>query len=267
MPRIKVLVSRLLLAFGYSINAKSKKRLLADLLKSPEGMNLSIARTRAIYKASKSQLGQDFLALIAGGVSSPGYFVEFGAADGVALSNSYLLENLFGWTGVLCEPSRSWHQDLKKNRRCTVDTRCVYSKSGQQISFTENYIGELSGITEFTGSDHHGIINKTTDSYQVETISLLDLLSHHKAPKHVDFLSVDTEGSEFEILNAFDFSKYSFGAICVEHNFTPNRSKVKTLLLANGYRQVYPELSDFDDWFVLETNPNFPKLGLGSSLN
>jgi hypothetical protein len=134
----------------------------------------------------------------------------------------------------------------------------VYSRTGEKISFSENYIGELSGITEFTGNDHHGLLDRTTTSYQVETISLLDLLKDHNAPEHIEFLSVDTEGSEFEILSAFDFSQYTFGAICVEHNYLENRPKVKQLLLANGYRQVYPELSDFDDWFVLSTNQNIP---------
>jgi len=258
MPKLKNLVSRMLLAFGYSINSKSKKKLLSDIVLSPGGKALTIAKTRSTYRASKSQLGQDFLALLSGGVSKPGFFVEFGAADGVALSNSYLLEKEFGWSGILCEPSRSWHEDLRKNRTCVVDTRCVYSRSGEQIGFSENYIGELSGITEFTGDDHHGLIDRTTDSYQVETISLLDLLKAHDAPKHIDFMSVDTEGSEFEILNAFDFSQYSFGAIAVEHNYTPTREKVKALLLSKGYRQVYPELSDFDDWFVQATNQDIP---------
>ena len=198
------------------------------------------------------------MALLSGGVSKPGFFVEFGAADGVSLSNSYLLEKEFGWKGILCEPSRSWHEELKKNRSCAVDTRCVYSRTGEKISFSENYIGELSGITEFTGDDHRGLIDRTTSSYQVETISLIDLLKHYNAPQHIDFMSVDTEGSEFEILNAFDFSQYSIGAIAVEHNYTPTREKVKELLLSKGYRQVYPELSDFDDWFVLETNQSIP---------
>jgi len=251
MPRLKNFVSSILLAFGYSINSKSKKKLLGDLIRLPEGVGLSPVEARKIYKSSKSQLGQDLLALIGSGAKRNGFFVEFGAADGVALSNSYLLEKEFGWNGILCEPSRSWHDDLKRNRSCIVDTRCVYSKTGEQIGFSENYIGELSGITEFTGGDHHGLINKTITSYQVETISLLDLLRSHNAPKHIEFLSVDTEGSEFEILNAFEFSRYSFGAICVEHNYLENRSKVKSLLEANGYRQVYPELSEFDDWYVL----------------
>jgi FkbM family methyltransferase len=252
MPRLKDLVAAVLLTFGYSINSKSKKKLLADLLNSDAGKDISIAKTRAAYRSSKSQLGQDFLALMAGGVSKPGFFVEFGAADGVSLSNSYLLEKEFGWSGILCEPGRNWHQALKKNRTCVVDFRCVYSKTGEQISFSENYLGELSGITEFTNEVEGGILNKTTSSYQVETISLLDLLVSHNAPKHIDFLSVDTEGSEFEILNAFDFSRYTFGAISVEHNYTATRPKVKALLESKGYRQVYPELSEFDDWFVLD---------------
>ena len=254
MTRLKNFVSSILLAFGYSINSKSKKKLLSDLVRLPGGKGLSAVDARKTYKSSKSQLGQDLLALIGSGAKKNGFFVEFGAADGVALSNSFLLEKEFGWSGILCEPSRSWHEDLKKNRSCTIEFRCVYSRTGEQIGFSENYIGELSGITEFTGDDHHGLINRTTDSYQVETISLLDLLTQHNAPKHVDFLSVDTEGSEFEILNAFDFSKYSFGTICVEHNYLENRPKVKALLEANGYRQVYPELSEYDDWFVPKAN-------------
>jgi FkbM family methyltransferase len=258
MPRLKNFVSSVLLALGYSINSKSKKKLLGDLIRLPVGVGLSAVEARKAYKSSKSQLGQDLLALIGSGAKDKGFFVEFGSADGVALSNSYLLEKEFCWSGILCEPSRSWHEDLKRNRSCIVDTRCVYSRTGEQISFSENYIGELSGITEFNGDGHHGILDRTTTSYQVETISLLDLLKHHNAPKHIEFLSVDTEGSEFEILNAFDFSQYSFGAICVEHNYLANRSKVKDLLVSNGYRQVYPELSDFDDWFVLKTNQNIP---------
>jgi FkbM family methyltransferase len=258
MPRLKNFVSSILLAFGYSINSKSKKKLLGDLIRLPQGVGLSAVEARKVFGSSKSQLGQDLLALISSGTGKPGFFVEFGSADGVALSNSFLLEKELGWAGILCEPSRSWHEDLKRNRSCVVDTRCVYSRTGEKISFSENYIGELSGITEFTGNDHHGLLDRTTTSYQVETISLLDLLKHHNAPGHIEFLSVDTEGSECEILNAFDFSQYTFGAICVEHNYLENRPKVKQLLVANGYRQVYPELSDFDDWFVLATNQNIP---------
>jgi hypothetical protein len=84
----------------------------------------------------------------------------------------------------------------------------------------------------------------------VETISLLDLLKVHNAPRFIDFLSIDTEGSEFEILKNFDFESYSFGSICVEHNFGETREQINTLLLANDYVQVHGDLSDFDDWYI-----------------
>jgi FkbM family methyltransferase len=187
-------------------------------------------------------------------LKNPGFFVEFGAADGAALSNSHILEKHFGWSGILCEPSKSWHPALKKNRSCTIDTRCVYSASGQKISFSENYLGELSAITEYAEPNSHGLLKRTTYSYEVETISLQDLLVSHGAPKYIEFLSIDTEGSEFEILKNFDFQSYRFGAICVEHNYADTREKINGLLLANGYQQVHADLSDFDDWYVQSTN-------------
>jgi hypothetical protein len=84
----------------------------------------------------------------------------------------------------------------------------------------------------------------------VSTISLNDLLSKHNAPKHIDYLSIDTEGSEFEILNSFDFSSHSFGVVTVEHNFTPVRQKIFELLSGHGYTRQFENLSKFDDWYV-----------------
>jgi hypothetical protein len=122
------------------------------------------------------------------------------------------------------------------------------------VNFLETDIGELSTIESFGEDDEHSGAREARQSYGVLTVSLLDLLIFHDAPKNIDFLSIDTEGSEFEILDAFDFSQYSFGAIAVEHNYSATRERVRDLLLSHGYRQVYPELSDFDDWFVPETN-------------
>ena len=252
MPIIKELAAKVLLALGYSISTKTKKTLIQRIRKSGQG--ITKAQEKRLLRHSKSQLGQDILALAVTGVDSPGFFVEFGAADGVALSNSHILEKQFGWSGILCEPSKSWHQALRRNRDCTIDTRCVYSASGQKISFSENYLGELSAITQYAEPNSHGLLKRTTSSYEVDTISLQDLLVSLDAPKYIEFLSIDTEGSEFEILKTFDFQSYQFGAICVEHNFADTREKINNLLLANGYQQVHADLSDFDDWYIQSTN-------------
>ncbi len=66
-------------------------------------------------------------------------------------------------------------------------------------------------------------------------------------------MSMDTEGSELEILNSFDFQKYTFGLIDVEHNYTePKRSEIKKLLEANGY--LYKGENNWDDMYVWANN-------------
>jgi len=63
-------------------------------------------------------------------------------------------------------------------------------------------------------------------------------------------LSVDTEGSEFEILSNFPFNEYRFNFISIEHNYGPNRDLLINLMKKNGYKQILKGLSKWDDWFV-----------------
>jgi FkbM family methyltransferase len=227
-----------------------KQRLNWILDNSPSGILFSTQIKDYVFQNFRSQLGQDVLALSVTGPERKGFFVEFGATNGIDLSNTHLLETGFGWTGILSEPARRWHKTLDKNRMSSIDKRCVYSSSGERLEFLETKVPELSTLSTFGSLDEHASARSTGKSYSVETVSLMDLLAFHDAPARIDFLSIDTEGSEFEILNAFDFSKYSFGLICVEHNFTQNRTKIYELLAGHGYRRVHENLSDFDDWYI-----------------
>lgn len=128
--------------------------------------------------------------------------------------------------------------------------RCVWEKSGEQLSFFEVDDGELSTIASFKDSDTHSESRKKGVEYGVPTISLGDLLAEHNAPDQIDYLSVDTEGSEFYILSALDFSKYQFKVITVEHNYTDTREKVYELLTKNGYIRILEGFSQWDDWYV-----------------
>ena len=89
------------------------------------------------------------------------------------------------------------------------------------------------------------------EEVSVQSISLNDLLIEAAAPAEIDYLSVDTEGSELEILGAFDFGRWEIKAITVEHNRTPLREEIRLLLTRHGYRRVWPEITRFDDWYVL----------------
>ena len=205
------------------------------------------------YNDSKAQLLQDLFVLYSLSEKRDGFFVEFGATDGMTLSNTYLLEARYGWTGILSEPARSWHADLKNNRRCAIDFRCVTGASGQSVLFNETPDGVFSTIDSFSGNDIYARERSAGERYEVETVSLNDLLREHGAPGHFDYLSIDTEGSELLILQSMDFAKYTPRIITVEHNFVGSkRSAIESLLGSKGYSKRFAQFSSFDDWYVLQ---------------
>ena len=198
----------------------------------------------------KSQIGQDVFALFALNWKRYGFFVEIGATNGIELSNTYLLEKDFGWTGILAEPAKVWHDDLKKNRTAAIDFDCVWRETGQKLGFTVSAVAEFSTLTDFAGKDAHTQVRIGGDTYEVNTVSLSDLLVRHNAPHNIDYLSIDTEGSEFDILETFDFNRHRISVITCEHNFSPQREKIHQLLVRNGFSRVYEGFSRWDDWFV-----------------
>jgi hypothetical protein len=109
---------------------------------------------------------------------------------------------------------------------------------------------EYSTLDSYSNSDHHQSVRNQGKRYSVETVSLEELLSFYDAPRNISYLSIDTEGSEYSILQAFDFSKFTFDLITVEHNFTESRLRIKNLLNENGYIRILDEYSEWDDWYV-----------------
>ena len=202
------------------------------------------------FNSAHAQIFQDLFVLFITNEKRGGYFVEFGATNGVTLSNSYLLEKSFGWNGILAEPARCWHAELRANRNCKIETNCVWGKSSERLEFNEVSAQELSTINVFSESDGRSLERKNGNVYLVETISLNELLEKHGAPHEIDYLSIDTEGSELTILSNFDFSKYKIHIITVEHNFTKEREKIHDLLRVNGYKRVLEKFSNWDDWYV-----------------
>lgn len=203
---------------------------------------------------SKSQLKQDIFVYLELNKKKNGFFVDFGATDGIALSNSYMLEQNFGWKGILAEPALVWHQQLKINRpNSQIETLCVWRETGAKLTFNQTNIPEFSTINEHSSNDQHKNSRINGKKYEVYTISLLDLLKKHNAPQLIDYLSIDTEGSELEILEAFfrDNNYYKIKIITCEHNLTPNRNKIYELLTKHGYQRKYEFVSAWDDFYVL----------------
>jgi len=208
----------------------------------------------ALLQKSHAQLRQDIFVLSELNYKKNGYFVEFGATNGLDLSNTYLLETQYNWTGILAEPAIRWHAELSKNRTAKIDKRCVWRYTGETLIFNETDSPELSTLDSFSSCDGHAQAREGGKKYSVKTVSLEDLLTENHAPNFIDYLSIDTEGSEFDILENFDFQRYKFRVITCEHNYSPMREKLSALFQKNGYQKKYENVSKFDDWWVLKQN-------------
>lgn len=163
-------------------------------------------------------------------------------------SNSYRLERDHEWLGIAVEPSRQF-EALKLNRKCCCLQTCISDKV-ETVTFVEDYLhGEhnhFSGIQKY--ADCHPQQGKHTS---MSTETLAQVLRSQGAPKTIEYLSIDTEGSELMILSVFPFDEYMFRCITVEHNFVePKRTQLHDLLVRNGYHRIELSATQWDDWYV-----------------
>jgi len=183
-------------------------------------------------------------------IGNKGYFVEAGAHDGIGDSTTYCLEQA-GWTGICVEPSMAC-AGIYRNRKCYVSQCALWHEKGE-VEFRQvkgNQI-ELSGIEgEFTDN----ACNRDSfeyDLFKVQTKTLTGLLDDFKAPNLIDYLSLDTEGTELKILRAHDFTRYNFKYMSVEHNGNKEKYFDTRSFLSNwGYDLICP--NEIEDWFKYE---------------
>lgn len=189
-----------------------------------------------------SQLGQDKWAHELYGDLRGGYFVEVGAYNGIKISNTYFLEKELEWNGICVEPLPGIFEELKSNRTCICENVCAASTYGL-VHFKCR--GKGSMIVD------QGSRGKVVTR---EAKTLEQILDQNNAPKYIEYLSLDTEGNELDILQVFPFDKYEFGAMTIEHNahvsqeHQDRRDLMVVLLTSKGY--VRSREVSCDDWYV-----------------
>ena len=239
-------INALIQAFEQNTFIESNKNLLLNFINSIRDK-----------KDIKSQLYQDMFASFIVGDKFDKTFFEFGATNGIDLSNSYTLERYLNWKGVLSEPSPQWHNELKKNRPYTnIISECIWSESNKELNFFESDVGVLSSLDNFKESDKISMPGNTQARVKngkniiVKTISLNDAIEEQFNSKSPSYISIDTEGSEYEILKNFNFKKYRPLVFTIEHNFTELQLKIDELMFLNNYIRVFKSLTAFDAWYV-----------------
>lgn len=185
-----------------------------------------------------SQAGQDKWVIEQTDHKTNGFFVDIGAYDGIESSNTLTLEKYYDWNGICIEPNSSAFLSLDEIR-----------KSQNFLCACRDY----NGFCQFIGDRVIG------SKGGCECFLLEDLLQKANAPYDIDYVSLDVEGLEYEILNSFDFTKRNIKLWTIEHNLYLGddtlKKQVKEIMINNGYELAVENVTHngidpFEDWYI-----------------
>jgi FkbM family methyltransferase len=190
-----------------------------------------------------SQINQDRIVDFTLSRKAKGVFLDIGAHDGITFSNTYFFEKERAWTGICIEPNPTVFQKLIANRHCICENCAIAAEEKQLVYRKVNgqyFLEMLGGILEFMDTEHIERIDKAVAIHaecSIEDIPVeckrLDTLLNQHSVNEIDYLSLDTEGAEYEILQSLNFDKFNIRLMSVEHN---KDSQVRNLLKSKGYR-------------------------------
>lgn len=206
----------------------------ADVFPPNIGNFRAMVRALAEYKAAglrsrygpklhfTAQDGEDLLLAQFFGYKPTGYFIEIGAYDGFYLSNSYFFEQI-GWRGLLVEPLPNQAAACKVNRPGSVVVQAALGSHGGQVTLTE-LVGEDALETLSYVGNPAGAVGKAqrladkTRTHQVPLRTFEDVAQEAglRPGQAIDFISIDCEGMDFEILQSIDLAKWQPHLLIIE---------------------------------------------------
>ena len=161
-----------------------------------------------------------------------GYLIDIAAACPVSGSLSFKLLDSYDWFGILVEPSIVHKENIEK---CYGDVDRVDFYAGaihrtmKSVTLSE-YDGQGVGCSNiFDKHPHSGIPGNRR--YAVPAITIMDLLKKYDAPTDIDFMNLDIEGAEPEVLEDLDFTKYNVRLLCIENGII-----YKDFMESKGYK-------------------------------
>jgi FkbM family methyltransferase len=185
-----------------------------------------------------SQCGEDFLLWKLFGDQRSGYFIDVGAFDGILFSNTYSFE-LSGWRGICIEPHRTYFPYCEAARRQSIclNLACIGDPSAPEATFFEEDLGLLSGILPGRKAElkqayaRRGRVFPGFNETRLPARTLDSILSEYlPAGTPIDFISIDVEGSELDVLRGFDVQKYRPKVMIIEANTPAKRQALSSYM-------------------------------------
>jgi FkbM family methyltransferase len=185
-----------------------------------------------------------------------GFFIEAGAVDGFCESNTYYLEKIRGWEGILVEPVPQFYQECLQERPRAKVYNCALVSFDYHEPYIEMLYGDVMSVTKgaFTSEDleekHVGLASRKlgfdTYSIKVPAKTIASILDEIK-PEKVDYFSLDVEGFELEVLKGLDLNKYRPQYLQVECLEPEYLEKIEAFL--ENYYKSPEQISPIDFWF------------------
>lgn len=201
-----------------------------------------------------------------------GYFVELGANDGVTQSNSLYFEKYRNWRGVLVEPAPQNFLKCQQNRSLRNSIYCAacvsfdYSQEFVRIAYSNLMSTPVSLESDIPDPRAHAALGdrflgggETVFEFGALARTLNSLLLDAGAPTRIDFLSLDVEGAELEVLKGVDHQTFRFKYLLVECR---DFSRLNSYLRNQGYSFV-EKLSEQDYLFTADERAGEEDVGVG----
>ena len=207
-----------------------------------------------VKKDSYSQDGQDkYLETHIFKGYKNGFFVDVGAHDGKSINNTLYFEENNNWTGVNIEPIKEVYNDLVVNRPNCININCAVSNDDGKTEFIRNtgYTEMISGIKNTFDTRHLERLKNENKQYggsteiiEVETKKLETICDIHKI-SNINYLSIDVEGAEFEVIKSINFDKVFIDVIGFENNFNDTSVPIVKYLEDRNYVVIHKSLDIF----------------------
>ena len=183
---------------------------------------------------------QELVRSFFGGARS-GFFVEIGANRPQQESQTWHLERL-GWTGVLVEPQPQLAEGLRRARSAKVFAVACSSPQNAGRCMPLHVAGALSALDR----DRMAPGTRPERVIEVPVRTLDEVLIEARAPAEFDFLSVDVEGHELEVLSGLDLARWRPHLILMEDHV--GNLKKHRFLKSAGYRLI--RRFENNGWYV-----------------
>ena len=182
-----------------------------------------------------------------------GFYVDVGAHDGISINNTLYFEKNNNWRGINIEPIKKVFDKLVINRPNNINLNCAVCNNDGETDFLCNtgYTEMISGIKDNFDIRHLHRLQRENIQYgsiteviKVETKKLETIL-HDNDISHINYLSIDVEGAEFEVIKSINFDKVFIDVIGFENNYNDVSVPIVEYLQNKGFIVIHKSLDIF----------------------